>query len=52
MTEAIRWGIDNESVARETYLREVKDHHDSFTVASTGLHIDPLSPIWVPLQMG
>ena len=44
MTEAIRWGIGNESVAREAYCCEVKDHHDSFTVASTGLHIDPLYP--------
>ena len=40
----MKWGIDHKEIAKETYLGISRIHHNSFTLSSTGLHINPLLP--------
>jgi len=41
---AIRWGIQNESTAREKYASLMSSEHGNFTCDRTGLWINPLYP--------
>ena len=43
-TPAIKWGIEKEATARETYHRLMLEKHDSFNLESTGLHVNPSCP--------
>ena len=41
---ALRWGIDNENVARQTYIETVSDNHTNFQCTAAGLHVNPSYP--------
>lgn len=42
----IRWGIENEDTARESYLMAMQDLHADFSVSASGLIIHPELP-WI-----
>ena len=37
-------GIDHESEARDAYLKNMKETHQSFEIEFAGLYVNPLSP--------
>ena len=41
---ALRWGIENEDVARQQYEHISKQQHTNLTLTQTGLHIHPSYP--------
>lgn len=42
-TAALQWGIDNEPVAKEEYVKLMSNHH-SFQLCSAGLFVNPKAP--------
>ena len=49
---AIKWGIENETTAREEYIVTMSSSHASFKCDLAGLVINPLStPFWEQAQM-
>ena len=43
-TAAMQWGIDMESVAKQAYVKSVKDKHELFEIDDAGLYINPKAP--------
>ena len=41
---AVKWGIANESIAREEYINAMSIKHENFTCDLSGLWINPLYP--------
>ena len=41
---ALRWGIDNEDVAREEYMELGREKHTNFQCTASGLHVNPVCP--------
>ncbi len=41
---ALRWGRENEPLARQQYIAAVSDEHTFFELEETGLHINPKYP--------
>ena len=41
-TTAMQWGIDMESVAKQVYVKSVKDKHELFEIEDAGLYIKPI----------
>ena len=51
-TAAMQWGIDMESVAKQAYVKSIKDKHELFEIDDAGLYINLIKfLIWVPLLM-
>ena len=40
----MQWGIDNENIARQTYIETVSDNHTNFQCTAAGLHVNPSYP--------
>jgi len=43
-TPALKWGINNEHVARSAYVDYMKNNHESFEISDAGLYINPIAP--------
>lgn len=41
-TAAMQWGINMESVAKQAYVKSVKDKHELFEIEDAGLYIKPI----------
>ena len=41
---AIKWGVENENVARQLYTNVMSTKHDNFACNLTGLWVSPLYP--------